>query len=780
MKRPPLLTEDGYLLLDQQTEPTIDNELGVPRLAGIMRLEDTSDTLRGVISDLASAGLLHQRCCLIGRSGHSQIGLDVGFGEEMPEIDSRRKRVDVPVHLTSLNPNIPDTLFADIKSMVDGARKLTIGRLFVPMAPPLSADAVETAVADNHILLTPMSKITVDGIVTIPLENISYLLSNTLLTAGQNSQIVLSESKEGLGLIQYFSHRGVPAILEPGNFLCGAMRISLGPYSALIERNLNKHGVFHLAARLLDGVRTSGINIPRQVELYNGSDQAEATSELLIRLRLYPADPATVRVATRLLAGLRAQKIMQDGVDFADATNIFDIAVCDPLFDNLSSVPEERGNYARILTRSRCIDIQRELLEDEWHESAQNRIVYEAVRGTITSGVHRGDQISPDLREFVENLELVGGAQNLRKVFVSHEFPLADTLRVLRRNNVGVFIGRSIRQSEMATDADRAIPVPASRNFYFGQTIYETFCTLSGREKSRFYMIVGDGQERHVREFHRGFWMTREGKEKIADVHTAIAMFGSHVEGTDDVLTEQIHQFFDRLKKIPEIGGGLAVCHGSGPGVMRIADDAAADLGILRIGVGIDSEKIGQRANLHPPVLLNFNNSSRHMRQNILDRTSLFKIYNIGGTGTFEEMLIAITNLKLFESMPAPHIFVDPFGLGENGSHLWESTLKQLKIASSPKMIGNQEVRLAPAWVPNFCHVVRDYDAVLNIIADFAKDPAAYWKKAGIPDCDLTHAFDNVERAGGIIPPYIREAMQDVRASCEASRGGSPLKLIKP
>jgi hypothetical protein len=475
----------------------------------------------------------------------------------------------------------------------------------------------------------------------------------------------------------------------------------------------------------------------------------------------------TTRIATRLLSGSRARKIMQDGVDFADATSIFDITVCDSLFDTLSSEPTERGNYGRILTRSKVIDIQRELLENEWHESAQNRVVYEAVRGTIISGVHHGEQITPELREFVESLELVGGAQNLRKVYVGHEFPSTDTLRVLKRNNVGVFIGRSLRFHEIPTNGYPLQPLSAQNNIYFGQTTYESFCDLSGREGARFYLIAGEGGERHVREFHRGFWMTREGKEKIANVHTVVAMFGSHVDGTAEVLTEQIYCFFEELSAVPEIGGCFAVCHGSGPGVMRIADDAAADQGILRIGIGIDSEKIGQRANLRPPILLNFNNSARHMRQNILDRTSLFKIYNIGGMGTFEELLIAITNLKLFQSLPAPHIFVDPFGLGENGTHLWASTLAQLKTASSLKTIGSHVVRLAPAWVPNFCHVVRGYEDVLAIIAAFARDPVSYWEKAGIPDHDLLQAFDNALQAGVIIPPYLREAMRNVRSRCE-------------
>ncbi len=763
MKRIPLLTHDGFLLIDPRTEPSIDHVLGVPKLSGIMRLEETSDTLRGVVSDLSSAGQIRQRCCLIGRSGHSQIGLDIDFGDGPPAVDTKRRRIDLPIQITSLNQNIPDFLFSEIKAMTETNRRLTIGRLFIPMGPSLGHDAIEEAVAANHILLPYGSSIDSNGFVIIPLENTHYLLSNTLLTAGQNAQIVLHESKEGLGLIQYCSKSGLPEFFQPGNFLCGAIRISLGPYSALIERNLNQ-GVFHLAARLLDAVRTSGIDILRQVELYNGGEEPVPTAGIQIKIRLFPADPMTAGIATRLLSSNRARKIIHDGIDFADATSIFSIDICDTLLENLSAIPSERGNHSRLLTRSKCVDIQRELLENEWHENAQSRIIYEVVRGTITSGVHRGEQISPDIRAFVESLELVGGAQNLRRVFVSHEFPGTDTLRVLKRNNVGVFIGRSIRLSETSTNGLPTVPRTAPNNIYFGQTTYETFCDLTRREGARFYMIFGEGPERHVREFHRGFWMTREGKEKMTDAHTMVAMFGSHVKGTDEVLTGQIHQFFADMTAVPEIAGAFAVCHGSGPGVMKIADDAAADQSILRIGIGIDSEKIGQRPNLNPPILLNFNNSARHMRQNILDRTSLFKIYNIGGMGTLEELLIAITNLKLFESLPAPHIFVDPFGLGENGSHLWESTLEQLRTASRMKTIGSHSVRLAPAWVPNFCHVVYNYQEVLDIIVNFVRDPAGYWERAGIPDNDLLLACDNAVGAEVIIPPYLQKAVQSVRS----------------
>ncbi|MDH4319754.1 MAG: LOG family protein, partial [Desulfobulbaceae bacterium] len=550
-----------------------------------------------------------------------------------------------------------------------------------------------------------------------------------------------------------------------GDFLCGALHISLGgPFCALIDRETNIPGVFHLAARLLDAVRTSGINVPRQIELYNGSCEQVAPQDILLSLRLYPADSATARLAARVLPSNRQEKILREGVDFADATNIFDLKVCEPLFDGLSSGPHERGGYGRILSRSKCIEIPREMLEDEWHELAQDRVIYEMARGNISSGDRVGEQVSLELRSFVESLELVGGEQNLRKVFVTHEFPSTDTLRVLKRNNIGVIVGKSIRRDRCYPDIGGVETDPLGKNLYFNQTTFETFCDLSSRQGVRFYMMFGeDDDKKHVREFYRGFWVTSRGKEQLDRVHTMIAMFGSHVDGTDEVLTEQIHQFLSNMKQVEQMENCFAICHGSGPGVMKIADDAAAAQGVMRVGVGIDSEKIGQKANLNPPAILNFRNSARHMRQNILDRSALFKVYNIGGMGTFEELLIAITNLKLFESLPAPHIFVDPFGLGDKGSHLWEATVEQLRAATAEKKIGKHTVRLAPTWVPNFCHIVSSYDEVLEVIAGFVADPAAYWKKTGIPLGALVQAFGNAERAGVIVPPYVLAGMQKIR-----------------
>lgn len=567
-----------------------------------------------------------------------------------------------------------------LKNLAERGLRPTIARLFIPMSASLAQAEIEDAIRHHHLLPT-CAEVAEGGTIEIPLENTRYLLSTTLLTAGQNAQDVLLQSKAGLSLIQHLSHRGLPETLHPREFLVGAVKISLGPYLALLERTLSNPDVFHLAARLLDAVRTSGIEVPRQIELCNSGDDSIDPRTLKVRTRLYPADPPTARVAERIFMPGRAERIIREGVDFSDATGIFNLDECEPLFDNLSSSSNERGNYARILSRNKTTEIPRQIEEGEWHESAQDRIICEVVRGKITSGERRGDQIPPEFRRFVESLESVGGTQDLRQVFIAHQFPVTDTLRALKRNNVGVFLCRSIRSEKEAVNGPGSEELTPLVNIYFDQTTYEMFCDLEVRDGVRFYMMFGEGKDAHIREFFNGFWVTREAKEKLKETHTVIAMFGWHIERTEEVLTEQIRCFLKETKKLPGFDGHFAVCHGAGPGVMRIADEAAAELGILRIGVGMDSEKVGQKANLHPPVMVNFKNPARHLRQNILDRTSLCKIYNIVGMGTLEELLIAIANLKLFETSPAPHIFVDPFGFGEGGGHLWEPVINQFRTS---------------------------------------------------------------------------------------------------
>jgi len=236
-------------------------------------------------------------------------------------------------------------------------------------------------------------------------------------------------------------------------------------------------------------------------------------------------------------------------------------------------------------------------------------------------------------------------------------------------------------------------------------------------------------------------------------------MFGSAVDALEQELEARISDFLRALKHDTPLGDGFAVAHGSGPGIMKAVDDAAAGLGVFRLGMGIDVEGMGQAPNMAPEALVQFKAGAMNTRQDILDRRSIFKVFNIGGFGTSYELSMALTFMKIGHCLPAPYILVDPFGLGPEGGNLWEPALSQMRIIASPYKASGAGP-LGPAWVPKCCHAVGSYGDGLEIIKEFVSDPAGYWQKAGVPMEAVVAARDNLILAGVTIPPYIAAALK--------------------
>ena len=329
------------------------------------------------------------------------------------------------------------------------------------------------------------------------------------------------------------------------------MRIALGPFLACIDRELTDPRVFHLASRLLDGIRTTGITVPRQVELYNSGEEPVATDGLAARLRLYPPDAPVARLAGRILVPGRARQVLAAGVDFADLTDIFTPEACRILFDEVTTEPEQGGVYGRIFMPGKMIAIPWEQEEGAWLKEFQWRLVYEYSRGNIPEGVLTGEEIPKRLRPFLDDLKYVGGEQTLSKVFVSDALPPVDTLRVLKRNGIGVVAARG-----MGCLGGSGCRQP---NFRMDQTLYEELVRLEA-EGMRFYLLLElDGQSQ-VREFFRGLWVTREGKRHLPEVHTTMAMFGSSCDVLRPVLDGPIREFFPEAAR--QSAPGRRLCRG--------------------------------------------------------------------------------------------------------------------------------------------------------------------------------------------------------------------------
>ncbi|EFL50129.1 conserved hypothetical protein [Solidesulfovibrio fructosivorans JJ]] len=748
----PLVTGDGQLV--NVGEVHFNEELAAPQALGVMRFSHTSDALRGLVRDLrdraARDSLPLQRFMEIsGRSGHSRIGLDVRLTGEPPEVSDSQRTVDARVALTALNAVLAESL-ADLRCLCD-AGGVDFGRLFIPRGPALGRDEIEEALDRGWLLLPERHRIDADGVMEIPLLNMRYVLSSRLLGVGRNFAEMLVKGKHGLTIFQSLSPAGLPPTLAAKEFLVGAMHIALGPFVALIERQTSSPDVFHLASRLLDGVRTTGITTPRQVELYNGGEEAVPTEGLAVRLRLYPADVRLAGLVERVLPPGRARNVLAAGVDFADLTGVFDPAVARGLLDEITAGPDEGGSYGRIFMPGRMLAIPWEQEEGVWLQEFQWRLVYEYARGNIPEGVLVGEEIPKRLRPFLEGLRYVGGEQDLSKVFVAEALPPVDTLRVLKRNGIGVVAARG-----MGCAVGEHCRLP---HFRMDQTLYEELVRLEN-EGMRFYLLLEYNGHAQVREFFRGLWVTRQGKERLPRVHTTMAMFGSSCDVLGPVLEAPITEFLRKLRDHPRLGEGFAVAHGSGPGVMQTVDNAAAALGIYRMGVGINAEEIGQKTNFEPEAVAQFTNLAMNTRQDILDRRSVFKVFNLGGYGTSYEVNMALTFMKIGQCLPAPYIFVDPVGLGPGGEPFWRQTLNQFRTLSSDLSGGGHDLGpLGPRWIVNCCHEVTSYEQGYDVIAAFLDDPAAYWRQREIPLEKVRQARDNLHRAGMPIPPCIDEAL---------------------
>jgi len=749
MKKAPFVTDDGRLV--EVSDVHFNQDLGAPQVFGVMRFEHTSDALRGLLRDLRDQARDQGRswtdfCDLSGRSGHSRIGIDVKFSEDEPEISDARKRIEMRVVVTALNRLLAESL-SDLRLLAQN-EPVDIGRLFIPLSPSLSRDEVLKAMDANRLLLPERHAIDEHGVIELPLDDVRYVLSPRLTVIAHNFFEMLTRGKHGLSLFQNKSPAGLPALIQPREFLVSAVRIALGPYTAFIERKVRDSKVFHLASRLLDGIRTTGIGTPRHVELYNQGRDPVSTSDLRVRIRLYPAEDRVADLAERILVRDTARSILERGVDFAELTEIFEPEVCAGLFDEIAHCPDQNGFYARLLMPGRLVNIPWEHEDGRLIPEFQWRLVYESVRGNTLEGVLTGEEIPRRFRSFLDELKFVGGEQNLSKVFVADCLPPVDTLRVLKRNGVGVVVVRSLNPRDSEDCAD----------YYLAQSTYEELVNLA-REGVRLYLLFDRENGGQVREFHDGFWVAAQGKERMRTVHTTVAMFGSAVQALERELEARISDFLRALKHDTPLGDGFAVAHGSGPGIMKAVDDAAAGLGVFRLGMGIDVEGMGQAPNMAPEALVQFKAGAMNTRQDILDRRSIFKVFNIGGFGTSYELNMALTFMKIGHCLPAPYILVDPFGLGPEGGNLWEPALSQMRIIASPYKASGAGP-LGPAWVPKCCHAVGSYGDGLEIIKEFVSDPAGYWQKAGVPMEAVVAARDNLILAGVTIPPYIAAALK--------------------
>ena len=771
---------------------------GRPAINGVMKVSLKDDYTKGIIKDNLD------KIQIIGRSGHSRAGLQTELnGDSSSEIGRYSNTIEMPVTLSSLRGTANDRLLTILKQTVEetaNEHPFEVGRLFISSDDmALTREDIETAKKSGQLFISKHADITDEGVIEVPLEDINYLFCEANFNRYRtNIRDILLHGKHSFEGIQE-KVSGLPAEIKPGEFFVGGIKIAIGRYMAVIEKETNDPHVFHLAARILDGLRTTGVDESRQVELYNRGDAPVFTNGLKVRMRLYPIPSAYQKP----FAGNPKRAQVKDGIEFGDIAGLKD----NPerileILNKVSAVHSKEGNYALVLAGGRIAKVKWQDLpsfQDRNLEEVTKRLVAGQSADSLT-----GDAIDENIMWLTDRLFDVGGKQNEGKVVISNYFPEPEVLEKLMKTDVAVFIARDLHLPESAFpllagkgrdtqnlngNKDRANG--DKLDVFFTSTMYEQYCAMEKRG-AKFFMaypqvrdpeVAGGVVPAHIRQFYRGFWVKPEAIEQMKKIDTVIAIYGTHIEGLDDFLTAKLGHFFERLKV--NFGEKVALTHGKGPGVMRIADNIAREKEIFRIGVGIDLEQQDQAGNYTPSAMVDFQSDDRLRRQKVMDDSATIKIFNIGGGGTLEEAAISLCSQKLCKSIITPIIFIDPIG-DSDGDHMWSQLEEQIRTLSTPYYIdrhgeeihfssvapvpaekkdmpGKKEeeakpVHLLKKYVPNYCHFVRSYEKAASIIESFIKDPMKYYLEQKI-DCgavldSINNARINFERTGFPMPSW--------------------------
>ncbi|MFA5842153.1 MAG: hypothetical protein WC882_00520 [Candidatus Gracilibacteria bacterium] len=694
---------------------------------------------------------------LVGRDGLIRLGVDL-VGEGAMDLEagvlSTRARI---LGLGSRGPQILDALKRKVE--VEQRRKrrgsIQVGRAL--MAQPethLDRSQVEEAIQTGGVLLTEKTTIAKDGTLEIPLEDLYYVLNPRALT-DERIQRILDLGKQAISSdLQVISERkNFPKTLKPREFAVGAVRIALGPYLAVIESADNHQGAFQLATRVLDGIRTTGIDVPREVALFNRTNSSLETRGLKIRVKLYPADESTKETSGKVMNS----RTLRDGVHFMDILTGEEGELFS-LMERISFFYDSKKSQSILIGRAGCGEVAW-TQQSSFQEGNMVTTAKELASTPKPQGIKRGQGVPHVIQPWVDRLKWVGRDQHERVMMISGGLPDTETLEKLWNEGVGVFVFRDLRIPEGAFDPQGE---PSGKpDIYFDSALWTHLKKLEERG-ARFFMTYPEMPDHfskeegatipaHVRIFHRGLWVQPEEVEALEKVDTVIAMYGSNVEELDETLRPQVDQFMKNMKEL--FGENLAVTHGKGPGLMAIADKVAELLGIPRIGIGIQVENRGQLPNYRPQAMVDFLPGYRLVRQQAMDDLATFRVFNVGGVGTLEEIGITLCSQKLANHLITPLIFVDPKGVGgSKGEHAWVWIQKQIEaLDATPKEKEGwnipkdlKQMQLVAAHTSRYCHFVSSYDEAEKIIREFKENPMAYYKKQNIP---IPFALQGVEGA---------------------------------
>lgn len=770
---PAIITPDGWIDPATLGGISIHPSYGAPTLSAHLIVQLRNDF------EVAIAEEQKKQLNLIGKSGHSRVMMTVEQCEEA-DVDQKH-RVTVPIAISSLRAvqirrnGVRDELLSVLSDMVrEQRRSVNIGRIaLVSPEHALPKGEIIDAIKSHRLRLSPNvdpeQAISDDGTIHLSLEDVHALFCEENFDE-EAMRRVIRFGKHGLAGIQALTD-GLPEAMDGRQSLVSAIRLSLGPYVAVIDRQTNKEDVIHLAARVMDGIRTTGIDVLRQVELFNLQLGKVTTKDLTIGIKLYHATKETQDFGDAVIN----RRTIERGVSFAEVIELEKHP--ERIFRLMSEIGPTKADhrpYGYLVGAQKSKELS-------WtaHPSfqlANLAAVNAKFHSTDPKYFTHGQDVPYFVRPLSSVLRYIGGEQNEGGVSATWGFPPPDVMRKMMDGGTAVFIAHDLRMRSDAFNRENPLLNEAGRtsvcddspggnvfrettptnDVYFDGELYAAFQHLYS-EGARFLIVRharndsfnhGSVMQAEVLEWdRRGFWLRPSEKERLDRVDTIISMYGSHVDGMESLLHDQLTRFSSRMKA--RFGESLAFIHGKGPGIMYIADDVASQLNIFTIGVGINAERFGQSPNFHPDAQVDFQTPARLIRQKHMNDRATMNVFNIGALGTLEEVAISLCSQKLLKNIPAPMIFVDPKGMGRDGKHLWQKLLELIQELASSKKISSDDaaegvanIQLLQSYMANFVHLVGSYDEAADLIEMFADDPVGYYiNVANMPRDSVVQAF---------------------------------------
>lgn len=724
-RAPHRIPENAYFDIgkDKKGYPQIEKHQagklqGTPYIEGKTRIERPSDdSLARLLGNNPEELILSMKSAL------AQCLIEITINPNRVE-EARNGDVVIPTTLSYLGQS-PHFLSRFMTAMKYTRGRINAGSLYTRNPEHrLTKTEVEEALEQGNLWLPDGFSVEENGETHIPIDKkAEFILPPELLENPNPNELrqIIQHGRSGLSRFQAFRPENlVPETISPKEAVVSGMRLSVGPFLGEIRPQVSEN-IMHLAATRLDPLRTTGVNGGThpsrlvQLELRNNSDKEIPKSEIKIPVSFYPSENPEHKQRFNGFTPETKERVHFEG------TSLIDLLEPEVLENSLEAISKDYPAFS--ISGHGVVPIPQ-------------RESYKHQKDTVLRALMDGSRES-DIR-FQELQAALKETQHQGRVLVADRLGSISHLERLY-NEAGVrhIIVRGLNMTE-ENFSQRAKEDPRG-DFYLDSEKHARLIALENKGLKIYWVPTSGKQKEKLRELYKGVFLKPEAKDrfdKVRDGGLVIPMFGASVESLNGLLADQIDSF---AKGIKEKDPHTAIIEGNGPGVMEMSSIAAQKEGLFTIGLGMDFEEKGETPRFTNDAIVLFKQGEIEWRQTFMENFSAIPIINLGGVGTFYEIILPLLRQKINSSLPVPIILVDP-----TKTDFYQPIIEQAENMTKSQLGETAVSRtLAPEWISKVLKPVGNYEEAREIIEKFLKDPQAFWRQIGTTPEQIESALKN-------------------------------------